>query len=128
MLVVPWLADMYGRKWPFQVSIVCFLTAMIMIGLGEDITALYAGQFISGLTYPGRVIIGLNYLLEFNPIRGKFKTTFPKIMSLYIMMLTFTFMYQFVTRHYLYIWWTLMSMTLIASVSILVIVPESPHF
>ena len=40
-LIVPWLSDLYGRKWPFIISYGMFLIAHIAIGMSDDIYVLY---------------------------------------------------------------------------------------
>ena len=87
---MPWLADQYGRKWPVIISYLIFLFACVIAAIGESIYTLYVVLFICGMTFPGRVIIALNYLLEFNPIRRKDRVMFSKQMSHSMMTLTLT--------------------------------------
>lgn len=127
-LVVPWYSDRQGRKWPTIISYGVFLFIHVAIGMSDSIFVLYGSLFIAGLTLPGRIVVGLNYLLEFNPIWRKDRVMFMKTMSHTMMIVTLTAMFQLVTRHYLYIWWAVLSVSSVATITILVFIPESPNW
>ena len=41
VLIIPWISDKYGRKWPTVGSYVVFIIAAFGILLSSDIIALY---------------------------------------------------------------------------------------
>jgi len=65
IILVPWLADKCGRKWVVVVSYLIFIATTVGILFASDLIALYVLMFIAGTTFGGRVVVGLNYLLEF---------------------------------------------------------------
>ena len=66
MLVVPPLADIYGRKW--VVTITYFVGVISLFGLfmTHNIYEAYFYFFLLGTTFAGKFVVGYNYLLEFN--------------------------------------------------------------
>ena len=65
--MVPWLADKYGRKWAVLTSIYVFSFSVLVIMEGSELVILYVFLFIAGMTYGGRIVVGINYQLEFMP-------------------------------------------------------------
>ena len=62
---VPFLADTCGRKWVFAVTIMVSACAQLGLILSRNLYELYVYEFLIGATFAGRVIVGLNYVLEF---------------------------------------------------------------
>ena len=67
VILVPWLADNYGRKVPLVTNYIVFLGAALGIVLSHDLNWLYVYLFIGGMTFGARIIVALNYLVEFYP-------------------------------------------------------------
>lgn len=65
IVVLPMIADKYGRKWVFNISFLIFIISTIGILVANDLVWLYIFLFISGATIGGRSVVGINYLLEF---------------------------------------------------------------
>lgn len=67
MMIVPHLADKYGRKIVFNTTIFLSIVAQVglILSLSLDRSAIY--MLILGFCFPGKSVVGLNYLLEFIP-------------------------------------------------------------
>lgn len=69
ILIVPYIIDKCGRKYT---TIICnFILIICTIGLliATDITSLYILLFFAGTSFGGRLIGGLNWLIEWCPWR-----------------------------------------------------------
>lgn len=69
MTFVPYLADAYGRKLVFCISVAVQSAMLLAMMLSDNLYELYVWEFLMGCTFVGRVIIGLSYLVEYQPIR-----------------------------------------------------------
>lgn len=91
-----------------------------------NLSALY--MVILGFAFPGKNIVGLNYLLEFTPMayHTKFITTkmVCECMILYLMSKGF----ENVSRHWLWIHLSGLVATLLSLIIAVFIIPESPKF
>jgi MFS family permease len=65
ILIIPYLADKFGRKYIVFVSYIVFIAAIIGILFSNLLIQLYIFLFFAGATFGGRIVVGLNYLLEF---------------------------------------------------------------
>ena len=65
-IIVPPLADAYGRKLIVNISIAVSIFAQFGLLITHNIYEAYFYYFLLGLTFPGSTIVGYNYLLEFN--------------------------------------------------------------
>jgi MFS family permease len=65
MTFVPPLADAFGRKIIFIVTLIISVFAQLGLILTNNLYEAYVYQFFIGSTFAGRVIVGLNYMLEF---------------------------------------------------------------
>lgn len=65
--VVPvgFLSDILGRKWIFIITLCLLLIACYGFIQARSLNELYIYMFILGTTYPGRMIVGVNYAYEF---------------------------------------------------------------
>ena len=64
ILPVGYLSDIIGRKWLFVVSIVLLQIACLGFIFATSLDQLYVFMFIFGITFPGRIIVGINYTYE----------------------------------------------------------------
>jgi len=71
IILTPWLADMYGRKWNVVINYYVFMVAVVGVMLSNTIEELYVFIFICGATFAGRVIVSMNFLLEFITAKNK---------------------------------------------------------
>jgi MFS family permease len=65
IVVVPMIADKYGRKLVFTINYIIFILSTVGILFANDLIWLYVFLFISGATIGGRSVVGINYMLEF---------------------------------------------------------------
>lgn len=101
LLLDPWLADMYGRKWNVVANYALFMFAVLGVMLGHNLETLYTCMFVCGATFAGRVIVAINFLLEFITERNKQFVTFLKLALGSAIVMIFTLIFQFGTRHWL---------------------------
>ena len=64
-LVVPPLADAYGRKAPFLISIGMNVVVYLALLFATNLYVAYTLVFLLGLSFAGRMIVGVTYVLEF---------------------------------------------------------------
>jgi MFS family permease len=55
------LSDLYGRKWIFIITLVIILVSVAGFIFARSIEELYIFMFFLGTTFPGRIIVGVNY-------------------------------------------------------------------
>lgn len=128
MIIIPQLSDYYGRKNIFIFTLVITIISQIglMFSHSLNLSAFYL--VILGFAFPGKNIVGLNYLLEFTPMSYHTKfVTFKMVcecMILYLMSKGF----ENVSRHWLWIHLTGLSGTIISFFVALIFIPESPKF
>ena len=59
------LSDLYGRKWVFIATLVILLIACVGFLYAKSIEELYVYMFLLGVSFPGRIIVGINFAQEF---------------------------------------------------------------
>jgi MFS family permease len=79
-IIVPPLADTYGRKLVVGISLAVSIFAQFGLLITHNIYEAYFYYFLLGLTFPGKIIVGYTYLLEFN--RAKFQDLIMYILNL----------------------------------------------
>jgi MFS family permease len=62
---VPIVGDKCGRRWVFIITIIVSACAQLGLIVTRNLYELYVYEFLIGATFAGRVIVGLNYVLEF---------------------------------------------------------------
>lgn len=128
IVIVPMIADRYGRKWVFQINFFIFIGSTIGILLANDIVWLYILLFISGGTIGGRSVVGINYMLEFQQASKKNLAIFLRLMAYSFLIIVYTLIFQFATRDYKVVTWISLAITILCTIYILIVVPESPQF
>jgi hypothetical protein len=91
-----------------------------------NLSAVY--MVVLGLAFPGKNIVGLNYLLEFTPIayHTKFVTSQMVVECMILYMMSKGF--ENVSRHWLWIHLIGIGATLFSMIISVFIIPESPKF
>jgi MFS family permease len=79
ILIVPYLIDNCGRKYVTVISNFVLIGCTIGILIATDITSLYILLFFAGTSFGGRLIGGLNWLIEWCPWRPQ--VLFVKMLS-----------------------------------------------
>lgn len=82
-----------GRRWITIVSYYIFLLAIVGILVSHDIVWLYVFVFITGTTFPGRAIVGMSWLLEFNKKSKRQLVMFIKLISYPILIIIYTLVF-----------------------------------
>ena len=128
VLFVPALSDWYGRSWVFIASLGVSLFGQVGLLWTTNLYEAYVYQYMIGLSFAGRIIVGLNYHLEYN-----LKDYSEIIVTILLLSeatgtLLITIWYQFIDHG-----WFLLQLigVIIASVSLvyyLLFFPESPKW
>ena len=126
ILIVPYLIDNYGRKYITIISNFVLIGCTIGILIATDITSLYILLFFAGTSFGGRLIGGLNWLIEWCPWRQQ--VLFVKMLSGSFSVILITAWFQFGTRHYKEVAIPLIILAIIGTLYTLIIVPESPQW
>ena len=61
IIPVGFLSDYFGRKWIFILSLVLLAICCTGFLIAKSLEELYLFMFIQGATFPGRIIVGVNY-------------------------------------------------------------------
>ena len=125
ILVVPIMTDKCGRKYIAVINNFILIIVTIGIMLATDITTLYVLLFLAGATFGGRLIAGLNWLIEYMPARIKELVMFVKMIAGSITIILLTLFFQFGTKHWIVIAWTVVVFSFIGTLYTLIFVPES---
>jgi MFS family permease len=128
IILVPWLADNYGKRWNTIINYFVFLAALMVIILSHSLTVLYIALFIAGTTFGARVIVALNYLVEFFSNEMKQVAVFVKMILGPSKLILLTFIFQFLTKSWILLAVIFWVMYFLASLYISITVPESPVF
>lgn len=67
MMVVPRATDLWGRKYLFVLTMAVSFTAQFGLIISDSLTASIVYMIMIGTTFPGKNVVGLNYMLEFIP-------------------------------------------------------------
>jgi MFS family permease len=59
------LSDIYGRKWIFVGTLVILIASCVGFLYAKSLEELYVYMFMLGITFPGRIIVGINFAQEF---------------------------------------------------------------
>ena len=128
VLVVPWWSDQIGRRWITLVSYFVFMVAVIGILLAHDLIWLYVFVFITGMTFAGRAIVAMSWLIEYQKNSKKQLVLFVKLLSYPMQIIIFTLIFQFGTRHYCYVWLVTTFLCFFVTIVQLIIIPESANW
>lgn len=126
-IVVQRLADIYGRKWPFWISLAVGLATHVAIVLSRDLTTTIALFFLFGACNAGRYAICYVYMCELMPPQyrdyvGAF-TQFSDSSTFIV----FVVYYRFVSKDWLPFQLFAMFLTLVCVITTFFI-PESPKY
>jgi MFS family permease len=65
VIPVGYLSDRFGRKWVFLITLVVLAISCAGFIFAKTLEELYIYMFLLGTTFPGRIIIGQNFAMEF---------------------------------------------------------------
>jgi len=63
-LIIPGLADRWGRKWPYVTAVTGFSAMSLACGLAQDYTQLLIYRFVTGIFIGGAAPLSFTYLAE----------------------------------------------------------------
>jgi MFS family permease len=55
------LSDWFGRKWIFVGTLVVLIISCLGFMYAKSLEELYVYMFLMGISFPGRIIVGINY-------------------------------------------------------------------
>jgi MFS family permease len=126
-LFVPRLGDLYGRKWPVRLSLICAVLSYVAIILSKDIKLIIGLMFVFGACCAGRYSTSYVYLSELMPAKNRTlacsATQFLDASTLILLTLYF----RFLSKHWLPFQIFGASMTF-ACVVATFFIPESPDY
>lgn len=128
VIVVPWLADLYGVRWNSFLNYAVFIIVVIGILLASDLITLYVLIFLAGATFGGRTIVNFMYVVDYIHAKRKQLVVFVKLFWGSFVIIIFTFEFQFLTKNYRIIAIQFLVLCIIGTFYILILVPESPVF
>lgn len=105
-----------------------FILAVIGLMLATDLYTLYVLLFITGATFGGRIIVALNYLLEFLADKDKELMVFVRLMSSAFIVIGFTAFFQFGTKHWLTVISVFVVLAIAGTLYQVIFVPETPQW
>ena len=69
ILILPPLADGIGRRWPVFIGNLALIICMIGLIFTHNIYEAYVFFFLDGVSFAGKAIVCLTYLIEFVPFQ-----------------------------------------------------------
>lgn len=121
------LADVFGRKLISSINNHVLLLSFIGLLTFDETDSLYVILFLVGYT-DGRIIVGITYFLEFIEVEWKETLLLIRMASSYLFLIIFTFIYQFATRDYQPLAWTLFFIVFFCALYTTFYVPESAEW
>jgi len=128
MLFVPALSDTYGRKKIFCITMMVSLIGQYGLITSDSLYKSTLYMILVGMTWPGKRVTGLNYILEFLPehLQKQYITVFT--LFDYPSILFISLYYQYVNPD----WYPMQALGVVLSAICLayclVLMPESPKF
>jgi MFS family permease len=128
MATVPLIADSYGRKWPMVVTIIIFIIGAIGLLVTDNLYEAYFHMFLIGFTFAGRVVVGLNYTMEYLNVKFHTATVATFLQSMAIGLILITAWYQFIDRGYFLLQLIVVMFAIASLIYFWALVPESPKW
>jgi MFS family permease len=125
---VPIIADSCGRKWVFCVTLVIGACAQLGLMITRNLYELYVYEFLIGATFAGRVIVGLNYVLEFTQRKYAEDLVFYLLISECIGTIILSFWYQMIDNGWCSLQLTCFITAVVTLLYFIIVVPESPKW
>lgn len=125
---VPPLADAYGRKWVFNITLLVSIIAQFSIIMTNNLYQLYFYMFLIGATFAGRIVVGLGYVLEFLQPKWHASMIYWLLVTECLAIVLLTAWYQFVERSWLTLHIILLVTSICTMTYFIIAVPESPKW
>ena len=126
ILFVPNIADKYGRRNVYCTCLAMGLFAQLCLIVSDNYTLGRIGFFILGFAWPGKLLVGLQYILEFYPQKSSFQ-----IIAIYLILNSWavTFMptfYEHIARDIYPVQFCCLLLSLCGFCFAFLFLPESP--
>ena len=128
MLIVPSLADKWGRRSIFIITMIKSIVGQVGLIFSNELQVSAFFFFLLGATFPGKNIVGLAYLLEF--VHERFNTPYVTYTMIFdcSTLILISYGYQNIRAHVFWLQVIGTTMTFIALILTLILMPESPQF
>lgn len=128
IIPVGYLSDVLGRRWIFITTLFVLLIACIGFIFATSIEQLYIFMFLFGITFPGRMIVGINYAYEFQTkVWAEYVQPVNQYVQGFTLILT-AFYFQCISKSIIYLEITHVIFVIYLLVQTYVLFPESPRF
>ena len=119
---------MFGRKWIFAASLVTCAVGQMGLIYAQTLNSAIGFMLVVGLSFPGKNIVGLNYVLEF--LQESSHTFYVSSFMLMdcLSLLGLSYGYQRVSRGWLWVQQIGVGLTLAGLAVCIVLMPESPKY
>jgi MFS family permease len=67
ILILPPMADKFGRRWPVFIGNAALIICMIGLIFTHNIYEAYVYFFLDGISFAGKVIVCMTYVIEYTP-------------------------------------------------------------
>ena len=101
-MILPQLADSYGRKIVFNMAVFVSIGDQVGLILSMYLNKSSVFMFFLGICFPGKSVVGLNYLLEFIPEKKQTKYVSMGMISECLLLLCISIGYQIISRHWMW--------------------------
>ncbi len=127
MIFVTRIADIYGRKWPMNISAIISIPLITGLLFTKNLPLTIGLLFVIGATVPGRQQVSFVYVCELVPV--KFRTLIGSMMLLMdattIIFCALYFLY--ISKHWEYYHIFSIALNIVGTLGLLLI-PESPKY
>mmetsp|Transcript_5722 Transcript_5722/g.9088 ORF Transcript_5722/g.9088 Transcript_5722/m.9088 type:complete len:254 (-) Transcript_5722:620-1381(-) len=128
IIPVGYISDKVGRKWVFVATIGVLIIACLGFMTATTLEQLYVSMFLLGLSFPGTLIVGINYALELQ-IKQWRKVVLP--MNNFVQglsLISTAFYFQFVSKRIYYLELANVLFLVYLLIQVTTLFPESPKF
>jgi len=128
--VVPvgYLSDVFGRKWIFVITLLLLAVACLGLLMAQSVDELYVYMFLLGVTFPGRIIVGMNYAYEFQTSRWKEYVQPLNQLTQGVTLILTAFYFQFISKKVFYLELVHFLFVVFIIAQTLAMFPESPRY
>lgn len=127
-VIVPPLADAYGRKWIIFGSYIILIVGLVGLMLSNNLYAAYVFELFVGFAFAGHVIVGLNYLLEYSKRENQDYLTATMMILGAMIGILMTIWYQFIDKGWFLLQIICLFLAVISFLYTFFLVPESPKW
>ena len=128
MFIVPQMADIWGRKLIFVLTMILSLIGQAGLIWSQSLNLSAAYILVLGASFPGKNVVGLNYLLELYPEKKHTKIVTYQMAVDCLALLLIALGYEYVSRNWVWLQFVGLGGTSFALLVSAFLLPESPKF